>query len=88
MILISRPHHRRFVCYLHFTGMNCIQFGVHLCWISPNIEVHLPFCFIRIGWQGVYYWGETTTRSFGRTYPILDSPVATACTPPSGNIPA
>lgn len=42
---------RRFVCYLWFVGWDCISLGLHVCWSQPNIEIHLPFCFIRFGWK-------------------------------------
>lgn len=40
-----------FVCYIWFTGWNHISLGLHLYWSLPNIEIHLPFCFLRIGWE-------------------------------------
>lgn len=40
---------RHFVAYYHFIGLDCISLGLHVCWRRPNIEIHLPFGFIRIG---------------------------------------
>ena len=34
----------------HFIGWECISLGFHVCWSLPNIELHLPFGFVRIGW--------------------------------------
>lgn len=45
---------RTFVAYWYFNGWSHIQLGVHVCLWSPNIEVHLPFGFFRVGWQRVY----------------------------------
>jgi hypothetical protein len=39
----------RFVAYFYFVGWDCISLGLHLCWSLPNVEMHLPFGFIRIG---------------------------------------
>lgn len=41
---------RRFVAVWHFLSAKHIQLGFHLHLTSPNIEIHLPFGFIRIGW--------------------------------------
>ena len=40
-----------FVCYFHFVAWDCISLGLHVCFSAPNIEIHLPFGFIRIGWE-------------------------------------
>jgi hypothetical protein len=45
-----RAMKKNFVCYYHFVGWDCISFGGHICIGMPNIELHLPFGFIRIGW--------------------------------------
>jgi hypothetical protein len=43
---------RRFVAYYFFVGWDCVSLGLHFClWSGPNIELHLPFGFIRIGWM-------------------------------------
>lgn len=39
-----------FVFYWHFVGWWAISFGFHVDVKSPNIEVHLPFGFLRMGW--------------------------------------
>ena len=41
---------RRFCFYWYFVGWDCINFGVSMCLSLPNIEIHLPFGFIRVGW--------------------------------------
>ena len=40
-----------FVCYWFFVGWDCISLGFHVCFSLPNIEIHLPFGFFRIGWE-------------------------------------
>ena len=42
---------RRFVCYFHFVGWANISLGAHVNVIFPNVEIHLPFGFARIGWE-------------------------------------
>lgn len=37
--------------YFWFVGWDCWSFGAHICFGAPNIEIHLPFGFIRIGWH-------------------------------------
>ncbi len=50
---------RAFVCYIAFIGLDNISLGLHFNWRLPNIEIHLPFCFIRVGWQAIYLWSGT-----------------------------
>jgi hypothetical protein len=42
---------RKFVAYFYFVGWDSISLGAHVCWSKPNVEIHLPFGFIRIGWR-------------------------------------
>ena len=42
------PQH--FVIKLHWIGFDCIQLGFHICFWK-NIEIHVPFGFLRIGWE-------------------------------------
>jgi hypothetical protein len=57
---------RQFVCYLHLTRWSHVSFGFHIDFWSPNIEIHLPFCFIRVGWQGIHQL-ESSEESWKRT---------------------
>ena len=41
---------KHFACYFYFVDWDCISLGGHICLSMPNIEIHLPFGFIRIGW--------------------------------------
>ena len=38
-------------CYFWHTGWDHISLGLHICLGGPNIEIHLPFGFIRVGRQ-------------------------------------
>lgn len=40
---------KKWVCFFWFVGWDCISFGFHFCMSAPNIEIHLPFGFIRVG---------------------------------------
>lgn len=40
---------REFIAYFFFVGWWAISFGLHVDLKSPNIEIHVPFGFIRIG---------------------------------------
>lgn len=40
---------RKFVFYFHFQGWYSFSLGIHFDVEVLNFEVHLPFCFIRIG---------------------------------------
>jgi len=42
---------RRFIAFFWFVGWDCISLGFHICISKPNIEIHIPFGFIRIGMQ-------------------------------------
>jgi hypothetical protein len=42
---------RVFVCYFHYTGWQNVQLGVSLDVRTPNLEIHLPSGFVRIGWS-------------------------------------
>lgn len=45
---------RPFVCYFYFTGWWDISLGFHISLEMKNIEIHLPFGFIRIGYESMY----------------------------------
>lgn len=64
---------RQFVAFFFFVGWDCFSLGLHICLSEPNIEIHLPFGFIRVGWtkhcypppvnlwqveRQVFGWGE------------------------------
>lgn len=42
---------RKFEYHWHWSGFDSWSLGVHFCLSLPNFELHLPFCFIRIGWK-------------------------------------
>jgi len=41
----------RWCAFFHAIAWDCISLGFHFCWSKPNIEIHLPFGFIKIGRQ-------------------------------------
>jgi len=52
----------KWVAYFWFVGWDCLSCGIHFCTSAPNIEIHVPFGFFRIGktknkraWYG-YGW--------------------------------
>lgn len=42
----------KFVCYYYFISWWAWSLGIHVDLSCPNMEIHLPFGFIRIGWEG------------------------------------
>lgn len=50
---------RRACCYFHFVKWSCFSLGFHVDVAVPNIELHLPFGFIRIGWEMKYFHRDT-----------------------------
>jgi hypothetical protein len=57
-----------FVAYFYFVGWDCLSLGAHVCTSLPNIELHLPFGFVRIGWMPRitgFYYGHRQRRTFG-----------------------
>lgn len=58
---------RQFVCHFHFVSWSALSFGFHVHLASPNIEVHVPFGFFRLGWQGCWT-GVAGRRSIGKVY--------------------
>jgi hypothetical protein len=46
---LERKYKRQFVCYFFHNGFDNINFGISINLKLPNIEIHIPFGFIRIG---------------------------------------
>lgn len=44
----------RWECYFYWQGWDNINLGLHLNWRIPNVEIHLPFGFIRAGMASHY----------------------------------
>ncbi len=44
------PGPGRFSCYFWFVGWWAWSIGFHVSIRDPNIEFHIPFGFVRIGW--------------------------------------
>jgi hypothetical protein len=47
---------KRFRILFHFNDFYNINFGINICLNMPNIELHIPFGFFRIGWD----WTDNT----------------------------
>jgi len=61
---------KKFVAYLYINGFDNLSLGFHICLSLPNFEIHIPFGFIRIGWEidiGCYVYKprKLLYRSFG-----------------------
>jgi len=56
---------RRFVCYFWFIGWDAWSLGLSVCLWNPNIEIHLPTGFIRIGWIRKESRPWPTKQAFG-----------------------
>ena len=60
-----------FKAYYHVTGWYPINLGLNIDFQSPNVEIHIPFGFIRLGWdtipKGFHSEGNNKfiNRSFG-----------------------
>ena len=55
-----------FVCYFYIASFWYFSLGAHISFYEPNIEIHLPFGFLRVGWvtgerkrRYRWVWGET-----------------------------
>lgn len=40
-------------CHWHFVSWWQWSLGITIDWVAPNLEVHLPFGFLAIGWEYV-----------------------------------
>jgi hypothetical protein len=47
---------RVFVAYWFFVGWWALNLGVSVSFKEPNLEIHVPFGFLRIGW--IWDWPE------------------------------
>jgi len=52
---------KRIVAYWWFVGWWDISLGIHISLECPNIEIHLPFGFFRVGWEIKYIAGDKIT---------------------------
>jgi len=42
---------REFICYWFYVGWWAWSLGISFDISSPNLEIHLPLGFIKIGWE-------------------------------------
>lgn len=54
MNLKKLSENRKFEVIWHFVGWGSLSFGFHIDFYVLNIEIHLPFGFIRIGYESKY----------------------------------
>lgn len=54
-----------FQAYFYHTSFAHLSLGAHLDLSLPNLEIHIPFGFIRIGWSEIYN-GAPVRWHFGR----------------------
>lgn len=61
--------HGRYFCFMaFFVGWWSWSFGISLDVSSPNIEIHLPFIFIKVGWEKhcTYNYSEVSFEAIGK----------------------
>jgi len=46
---------RQVVVVFHFVAWHCLSLGIHISLAVPNIEIHVPFGFFRLGRQYCEY---------------------------------
>lgn len=61
---------RRFVCVIYWLGLAHLSLGAHVYLAGPNLEVHFPGGFFRLGWHGKhrYVTQSKLNRSYGKDY--------------------
>ncbi len=42
---------RSFVAYFFFVSWSAFSLGIHIDAKCPNIELHIPFGFFKVGWE-------------------------------------
>lgn len=55
--MMSTRRERRFCAFFWFVGWDCISLGAHVSLMCPNIELHVPFGFFKLGWD--YHYPDT-----------------------------
>lgn len=62
---INNQYDRKFVAYFHYLGPSHLSLGFHMHLTSPNVEIHVPFGYFRIGWKGTYKHPDPRIKSYG-----------------------
>lgn len=65
----SDYQNRQFIAMFHWNGWAYLNFGISFHLTKPNMEVHIPGGFFRIGWEAI----EKTVhrpKTFGKGYKI------------------
>lgn len=53
---------KHFTAHFHFVGWECISLGLSVDVKNPNLELHLPFGFFRLGWTGDCFYNQEETK--------------------------
>ena len=48
---IMNTYPREWECFFNFVGWDCLSLGLHVGLRGPHVDIHLPFGFVRIGWN-------------------------------------
>jgi len=56
---------RRFEAIFFFVHWTDVSLGVNIDLRSPNICIHVPFGFLRVGWSGVWVYDNYRTHAWG-----------------------
>lgn len=54
---------RQFECSIRFVDWWQISCGITIDLRSPNLEIHLPLIFIKLGWSGLWHYNHYYLRS-------------------------
>lgn len=52
--------HRRFVCFFKYNDWAHFSLGAHIDFRSPNVEIHIPLGFFRLGLSGLTHYSTET----------------------------
>lgn len=63
---------RRFVCLFHIVSLFDISLGINLDLKGPFLDLHLPFGFLRVGWQPPNFPGYNDDRIRWRRWGYSD----------------
>jgi len=60
----GQENQKHFVCCFYCVGID-LSLGISICFWEPNIEIHLPFGFFRIGWVSSINGDELKRKILG-----------------------
>ena len=62
----------KWCCYFWRSGWTHLSLGLHFDWFNPNIEIHLPLGFIRIGVRSEWHSFAEVRREKERLDEIIN----------------